>query len=679
MKVPLGWLKEFVDIGVEPGRLAEELTLAGLAVDAVERVGTETVLDFDITTNRVDCMNVYGVAREAAVLYRLPLRQPELTFPEEGEPAERALSVEIEAPDLCPRFCARVLDVRIAPSPGWLRERLELVGVRPINNVVDLTNYAMLELGHPSHAFDLARIPEGRLVVRWARGGEALTTLDGVARTLNARTGVVAGPQAPLALAGVMGGASSEVSDETRSVALEAAYWEPLAIRRAAKALGLHTEASHRFERGADPEGALLATARIAHLLHRIGAGRIRPGLIDRYVAPVPRRTVAYRHAKAEALLGAPVPPDEVPRILTGLGFQLSGWDGRSGVALVPTWRGDVAREVDVIEEVARHHGVSRIPSTIPPSREVEGLRAWQQREREVRRLLAGAGLVEVIQHVFVADEPGHAPQQARVALENPLSEEQGMLRNALVWPGLLGSLEANLRLGRRDVRIFELGRVFLPGDARPTEEKRLGMLLSGAAGPHHWADKDRPADFYDAKGLLEAIWERLGAEGLEFTSEDVPALVHPERGASVRWRGAVIGCAGALHPDLVRARELRDAPIVAEIGLDGLLAEQPPAERFVPLPRYPAVARDLSILCDRATSYRVLESRIRQAVGEQLAGMTVVDRYDRPPVPEGKVSLTVSLRFLDTSRTLTGQEVQASMARIVLALREAGAEIRGE
>src|SRR3989442_10725756 len=254
MKVPLSWLREFVDVPAEPRQLGEDLTFVGLALEGLEGRGSDAVLDLDVTTNRVDCMNVYGVAREVSVLYDVPLRPPDLSFPETGPPASEALDVTIEASDLCPRFCARVLDVRIGPSPEWIRERLEAVGVRPINNVVDLTNYVMMEMGHPSHAFDLDRIPEHRLRVRWAREGERLTTLDGEERTLSPRIGVVAGPDAPLALAGIMGGGSSEVSDETRIVALEAAYWEPVAIRRAAKALGMRTQASHRFDGGAAPK-----------------------------------------------------------------------------------------------------------------------------------------------------------------------------------------------------------------------------------------------------------------------------------------------------------------------------------------------------------------------------------------------------------------------------------------
>jgi phenylalanyl-tRNA synthetase beta chain len=325
---------------------------------------------------------------------------------------------------------------------------------------------------------------------------------------------------------------------------------------------------------------------------------------------------------------------------------------------------------------VGRHHGVDRIPAPIPAARGVEGLRPWQQREREVRRLLADAGLTEAIHYAFVSEGAPASP--GGVALENPISEQQAVLRNSLVWPGLLGALDANLRLGRRDVRLFELGRVFLPDGSRPREEKRLGLLLHGG-GPHHWSEKPRPADFYDAKGLAEAVWRRLGAGELEFTSEGVPGLLHPERAASVRWRDGLIGFVGALHPDVVRARELREAPVVGELAIDALLADRAPYERLRPLPRHPAVLRDLSLLCERGLSYRELEKCIRSAAGDQLAGVEVVDRYEGPPVPEGKVSLTMTLRFQDPSRTLTGQEVQDSLARVALALREAGAEIRGE
>ncbi|HEU0105137.1 MAG TPA: phenylalanine--tRNA ligase subunit beta, partial [Vicinamibacteria bacterium] len=409
MKVPVGWVREFVDFTAEVPRLADDLTLAGLAVDGIEGKGDDAVLDLDVTTNRVDCMNVYGVAREVSVLYGSALRPLPADIREEGPPASVAWTIDVEAPELCPRFCGRVLDVRVGPSPAWLRGRLEQVGVRPINNVVDLTNYVMIEMGQPMHAFDLARMPEARIVVRWARPGEKLLTLDGQERTLQGRIGVIGGTRGALGLAGVMGGASSEVSESTRTVALEAAYWDPPSIRRAAKALGMHTEASHRFERGADPEAPPVALARLAHLLAKIGAGTTRPGLIDRYLAPRPRTRVSLRPGRITSVLGAPVAVSESRRILSGLGFTV-GEPSEAWTVDVPTWRGDVTREIDLVEEIARHHGLGRIPSTIPPSARVEGLRPAQRRDRKVREVLAGAGLIEVITYSFVSADGALGP-----------------------------------------------------------------------------------------------------------------------------------------------------------------------------------------------------------------------------------------------------------------------------
>ncbi|HEY7515415.1 MAG TPA: phenylalanine--tRNA ligase subunit beta, partial [Vicinamibacteria bacterium] len=503
MKLPVSWLREFVDVKAEPRRLGEDLTMAGFALEGLETDGKDAVLDLDVTTNRVDAMNVYGLAREVSVIYGVPLKPLDLSFAEKGAPLSGAFDVTIEAADLCPRFCARVLDVRMGPSPAWLRDRLELMGVRPISNVVDLTNYVMLEMGQPSHAFDLAKIPQGRLHVRWAREGERLTTLDGVARTLPAKVGVVAGGEGPLALAGIMGGASSEVSEDTRTVALEAAYWEPLAIRRGARSLGMHTEASHRFERGADPEGTVIATARIAHLVEKIGAGSVRSGLVDRVAAPRPRRSLTLRPARVRAVLGVDVPVARAETILRGLGFGVA-----SGGVLrldVPTWRGDVAREDDVVEEVGRHHGLDNVPSSLPPTAAVGGLRPAQAEEREVRDILVGAGCTEVINYAFEA-----ATVPEAVTLANPLAEDQSVLRTSLV-PGLLHAFDENLRHGRKDVAVFEIGRVFRPGASRPCEERHLAILLAGSEGSRHWSGKQREFDFFDLKGVLELVLERLG------------------------------------------------------------------------------------------------------------------------------------------------------------------------
>jgi phenylalanyl-tRNA synthetase beta chain len=682
MKIPLSWLREYVPFEVEPERLAGDLTAAGLAVDATFRVGDETVLDLDITTNRVDCMNVHGVAREVAALYGLALRPLETAAPVAGPPAAEALDVAIEAPDLCGRFCARLLDVKVGPSPSWLRDRLELVGIRSINNVVDLTNYVMVEMGQPSHAFDLARIPGGKLVVRWSREGERLTTLDGVERILPACVGVIAGEggEPPLAVAGVMGGASSEIHEATRVMALEAAWWEPLAVRRGARALAMHTEASHRFERGADVAAGPVAIDRLAHLLAKIGAGTVRPGLVERRGDERPRRTVRLRPARVGALLGVDVPRLQQTRTLESLGFLVTG-SGPEESVLVPTWRLDVSGEADLAEEIGRHFGLQRIEPALPAAARPGRLRPSQRRERRIREILAGVGLAEVVNYAFVAGAQMDAPPAERTRLANPLTEEQDTLRTSLVMPGLVSTLRANLRLGRRDVAVFELGRVFVrAGIGAPREELRLAVLLSGSTNPHHWSMKPRPFDLFDLKGIVELLFTRLGEAEPEIDRESAPpAFLHPGRAVSLRRQGRVIGYAGAVHPDARAAWELKDEAVVLEVDLDVLLAASPRLVRFSALDRFPAVERDLSIVCDEATPAAEIDARVRAAAGARLRSASLLDRYTGNQVPPGKVSLTVSLRFQDPERTLTSDEVQEAVDGVVRDLRAAGFEIRGE
>lgn len=681
MKVPLSWLREYVPVEVEPKHLAEALTAAGLAVDAVETEGDETVLELDITTNRVDCMNVYGVAREVAALYGLPLRPLETAVAAAGAPAAEALDVAIEAPDLCGRFCARILDVKVGPSPAWLRDRLERVGVRSINNVVDLTNHVMIEMGQPSHAFDLARVPGGKLVVRWSREGEKVTTLDGNERTLPPRVGVIAGQggEPALALAGIMGGASSEIGEATRVVALEAAWWEPLAVRRGARALGMHTEASHRFERGADIAAGPAAIDRLAHLLAKIGAGTVRPGLVERKGHDRPARTIRHRPARVSALLGVEVPRLQQVRTLESLGFLVTGF-GPEATVLVPSWRLDVLRQADLAEEVGRHFGLHRIEPALPPATRPGRLRLSQRRERRIREVLTGAGLVEVVNYAFVAGAQMDAPAEARTRLANPLTEAQDTLRTSLVMPGLLDTLRTNLRLGRRDVAVFELGRVFVRAEGAPREERWLAVLLSGSTHPHHWSMKPRPFDLFDLKGVVELLLARLGEEQAEIDRVGaLPAFLHPGRAVSLSRDGRPIGYAGAVHPDVRAAWELKDEAVVLEIDVDALLEAVPRVARFNALDRFPAVERDLSIVCDEATPAAEIDARVRAAAGERLRSVSLLDRYTGNQVPPGKVSLTVSLRFQDPERTLTSEEVQEAVDGVVRELRAAGFEIRGE
>jgi phenylalanyl-tRNA synthetase beta chain len=406
----------------------------------------------------------------------------------------------------------------------------------------------------------------------------------------------------------------------------------------------------------------------------------VRPGVNDR--RPVAREPllVALRPVRLSGVLGVEVADDKTRTILGGLGFVVRGETGGATSYEVPSWRGDVSRDVDLIEEVGRHVGLDKIPSTIPPAREVEGLRLPQKRERALRDLLVGFGLDEIVNYAFVSDELARALPDPRAALANPLSEDQGVLRRSLVVPGLLSTLTTNLRRGRRDVRVFEIGRVFHPASPLPLEERRLGVLLAGAMRPAHWSEKARAADFFDAKGIIEAVGPRLGAS-LEIRRGDgaLPPHLHPGRAALVYLGEAVLGSLGALHPDLAQAWEIRDEIVVAEISLEALLAVPASAARYQPLERFPDVSRDLSIVCEALVPAAEVAAQIRGAAGALLQTASVVDRYVGPPVAAGRVSLTFSLRFASRERTLTNEEVQASVERVVRALRSAGAEIRGE
>jgi phenylalanyl-tRNA synthetase beta subunit len=505
-----------------------------------------------------------------------------------------------------------------------MQERLEQVGVRPINNVVDLSNYVMLEMGHPSHAFDLARVPSARLLIRWAREGEELETLDEVERKLSARTGVVAGPEAPLALAGIMGGASSEVSDETRTIALEAAYWDPLTIRRAAKALGMHTEASHRFERGADPNGTVTATARTAHLLEKLGAGTTRPGLIDVVPEPLVQRQVGFRAARANAVLGTDVPPERGPEILTGLGFELQEKGRGEWTATVPTWRGDVSREADLVEEIGRHHGLDKIVSTIPASLGVGHLGAGQAEERAVRDLLVGAGLTETINYAFVDRAGGANVEPVRIA-------------------------------------------TFFPPGVCPRKRGGWPSSSRGPAGPATGPSPPAPSTLSMPRGSWSCCSSDSGRVGSSSTRPGLdPTSFIPGR--------AQPSCSTA-RPS---AGWVRSAPVCARRRTRSSWPSGR-ADRFEALARFPSVERDLSVLAAAGAAAGELVETVREAAGGLLRRVDVKNRYDRPPVPAGRVSVLLGLLYQHPERTLTSEEVQASVEAVIRELRKAGLEIRGE
>jgi phenylalanyl-tRNA synthetase beta chain len=672
VKIVHQWLSELVDVPADVDRVAEGISLRGFEIAGIER----GVIDFEITANRPDCLSHVGLAREASVVWNTALKPPALAA---ATADASAFPVTIDAPDLCPRYCAQVFDVRIAASPVWLAERLEAAGVRPINNVVDVTNYVMLELGQPMHAFDLERLGGRRLVIRRARTAETIRTLDGVERALDGDMLVIADAERPAAIGGVMGGHDSEIGGNTTRMVLESAYFHPPSIRGTSKRLGLRTEASTRFERGGDVEAPPLGLRRAAHLFHTIGAATPAGPIVDVYPSPAPRATLVLRAGRIERVLGQAVLPDEVPRILVPLGFTVDARDRESWSVGIPSFRVDVLREADLIEEVGRHHGLDRLPVTFP------ALAAPQAppdpriaRDRLVRHVLTAAGFSEATTFAFIERQAalpfcGNGVEPAAIA--NPLSEKFAVLRPSLL-PGLLDSCAHNRRRGRKDVRLFETGSRFTPRG----EDRAAGAIWHGAAGGPHWSAPARAVDFFDAKGVVERLCTAFGIAQPQFTPIERPFFVRG-RAASVRANGIEIGVVGQLAPAVAEARGLPSAEetYAAEIDLDALAGIAHGDElRARPLPRFPSIVRDVSILVDEALPAVAVRGTIRSAAPASLESIVEFDRYQGQGVPEGRVSLSLRLTFRAPDRTLTDDEAEDATERIVAALRVAhGAERR--
>ena len=688
MKIVVPWLSEMVTVPSDAEKVAREISLRGFEVASVEARGLPTI-DFEITANRPDCLNHLGIAREAATIWAHPLRQPEtLDVPAPGAASgasDALLDVRLEDEALCPRYCAQVFEVTIGPSPRWLAERLEAAGVRPISNVVDVTNYVMLEIGQPMHAFDLDRLDGAALVIRRARPGERLTTLDGVDRALDAEMLVIADASRASAIGGVMGGARSEIGSGTTRIALESACFHPASVRRTSKRLGLKTEASIRFERGGDIAAPPAGIARAAALFRQIGAGQAVGGLVDRYPTPRAQPRVTLRSARIGRVLGMDVPQDDVVRILTALGFGVESADLDRGAwsVGVPSFRVDVTREIDLIEEVGRHYGFDRLPVTFPELSTPQA--ASDNRiatDRSLRRVLLAAGFSESVTFAFIERQaalPFCAPGVEPAVIANPLSEKFAVLRPSLL-PGLVDACVHNRRRERRDVRVFETGSRFIADG----EGRAAAFAWCGAAAGPHWSAPTRTVDFFDAKGVIEAL---AGASGLavEFAPVERPFLVSG-RAAEARLidrtlsesasrTGTTLGVFGQLLPAVAEARgfpageEIYVGEIdLALVSVDGAGDDV----RAAALPRFPSIVRDISILVDEALPAAAVRGTIRSVAPDTLVSIVEFDRYQGKGVPEGRISLSVRLTFRASDRTLTDDEAQAATERIVEALRAA-------
>ncbi len=674
MFISYQWLKELTETRFKPQEVRERLTMVGLAIDAVEEHDGDAVIDVEVPSNRPDCLSHVGIAREVIVIEHGKLHlSPSEPIKTEGRSAD-VTSVEIKDPDLCPRYAARLVrGVKIGPSPDWLAERLETIGQRPINNVADITNYVLHELGQPLHAFDFAKLGGQRIVVRRAEPGEKLKTLDGVERTLTGDMLVIADAEKPVALAGIMGGEESEISAQTTDVLIESAYFDPHSVRQTARQLGMDTEASRRFERGADCEGVLRAQQRCVELICEMAGGVATEDAIDVYPRPFSERVISLRPERIPALTSLVVAPEEIHRILVGLGFQPVSQNSFK----VPSWRIDVAQEEDLVEEVARHTGYDKIGSELPPSNSSGEYQPSEMKQRSLRRALNAFGFDEAISYSFIQQETrfdlipsltGHENDQPQLA--NPIIEDAAWMRSTLL-PGLLSSVRHNLNHGIRDVRLFEIGRVFSifkPGEL-PHETLTLGGVATGGALEEDRAQAERELDFFDLKGALEAAVDSMNLSPLTFTQASVRHLRVGQSALIKSGDGTAIGTIGRLAESVAASYKFRQPVYVLELNLGALLDSPEKLIQYSPLPRYPSVTRDISLLVNRSVALDDIYATVHNQHLGDCRNVKLVGTFEGGNIPASKRSVTLRLEYRSDERTLRDEEVEAYHSRLTSAL----------
>ncbi len=662
MLVPVAWLREYSDFTLADQALADRLTMAGLEVEEIRQLEGESVFVTYVTPNRSDLLSMVGVARETSALLNIPLGEPKISLVE-GEPAAESLAkVEITSPVNCPRYSARVITgTTITDSPGWMQKRLLAAGMRPINNVVDATNYVLLELGQPLHAFDSDLLADHHIIVRQAAAGEKITTIDGEERTLDPDMLVIADPRHAVAIAGVMGGSDSEVNSRTKNVLIESAHFNRLSIRRTARKLGMSTEASYRFERGVDPNLTIQALDRVSQLIQETGGGTIARGVIDVYPKKIEPIALTIRPERTRMLLGMDLSDEQVADYLSRLGMEVSR-NGQIRVQ-VPTFRADIEREVDLIEEVGRIHGYENIPETLPCGESMQGHDSDHVRlDREITELLISCGLQEVVTSTMTPPDE----HSAQTPLRNSLSEELGYLRSGLT-PSLLAVLSYNAGRGVRDLGVFEIGQVFQPDDQGTIiENGNVAVAITGNAWDKAWnVDKGSlQADFFLLKGILEALLERIGITDVTLRSDSIPGF-HPSRGAKIVLGDTELGVIGEISAARTKSLDLASRVSAFELNINFLMDATRADKKYRAISRYPASSRDLAVVVPDSLPYQCVHEAIVNGAGDLLESASLFDYYQGQPLPAGQKSLAFSIIFRSRERTLRDEEVDERMGQI--------------
>jgi phenylalanyl-tRNA synthetase beta chain len=711
MNLSYNWLRELSGTSLAPRELAERLTSAGLAVEAVhEAAGDDFVLDVDLTSNRPDCLSHLGTAREVCVIEGKPVNLPHAEAVRVDGRIQSLTSVEVQEVNLCPRYAARVVrGVKIAPSPDWLVKRLEAIGQRSINNVADVTNYVLHEQGQPLHAFDLGKLIEKRIIVRRAAPREKIKTLDGTERELDGEMLVIADAARAVAVAGVMGGEETEISNETRDVLIESAYFDPASVRRTSRLLGLHTEASHRFERGVDYENVTRALDRCVAMICDIAGGTATVDSIDVYTQKIEQHEVSLRPSRVKALTGLEVETAEMKRILASLGFnggvgeEKNGEVNNSAVSIqkrsndevlsfvVPTWRVDVEREEDLVEEIARHVGYEKIAQMLPAANVAGEYQPNETRKRLMRRALAAVGYDEAISYSFidastddrfalvpnfVGNENG---EERFVTLRNSIIEGATRMRQSLL-PGLLQAVRHNFNYGTRDVRLFETGRIFAARDEEndlPLEREALALVAVGAATKASRAGASRALDFFDLKGALETAIDALKCPALDYRAASVKHLREGQAANVSLPDKTIIGSIGRLDEEIASLYKIRQPLYVAEIDLSRLLEAGQTSVAYQPLARYPSIVRDVTFSIGRHVTFSEMLQIVSAEHLEDCRDVRFIDEYEEGNKPADERRVTLRFEYRADARTLSDEEVNALHAKLLEALeRKAGARV---
>ncbi|MDE3181003.1 MAG: phenylalanine--tRNA ligase subunit beta [Acidobacteriota bacterium] len=678
MKLSLNWLKDYAEVPQDPQDLKRRLTDVGIAVESVSPVGDDWILDAEIASNRPDCLCHYGAAREAAAAYRKPLKRIEDILKESGPATAGEVAVEIADPELCARYCARVVrNVEVKASPAWLVRRLEAVGFRSINNVADITNYVLMDLGQPLHAFDLERVGRHEIHVRRAMPGETIETLDGVMRRLAGDNLVIADAERPLALAGVMGGARSAISESTNTVLIESAWFDPLSIRRTAKSLGMHTEASHRFERGADIESAPLALERAAAMMAEIAGGEVLRGVIDVYPRPFRRQKLSLSRGEIRRILGADVPWEDVERVLRALGFAVDRHGTEGWGVIPPSFRMDVRGEVDLTEEVARHYGYDRLPSRLSPAPPRTQDEPGRGKEIALTQRLVSLGYHEIVASSMIDPEENLRFSEASpVVLENPLSKEASALRTTAL-PSMISVLLWNIDRGRTDLQLFETGKVYWRDSAgHPCERRVLAMGLTGRDSPIRIGAGGKDLDFFDLKGDVESLFALFDLAGLQFAGEQTGAF---EKGLSGQFlcSGSLLVALGQLSANHAADYKLRQPVFLAQIDLEKLLAFPLRPKSFHPFSRFPAVERDFSLLVPERLSFEDVASALRGIARQEITDFRPVELFRGEPLAENHYGLLLRVTLQSADHTLVGDEITSLSHKILNTLAPLGVHLR--